>query len=317
MASGQLLINVQQKSAVPLDNPIPASQEYTITAATSTFDGTSAVGQFLPALQIIGPGGIVAATFVDWSNAVAAGDSVEVTFGPFLKQAATPATPCNHLTVLIEILGPNALWILDEVGGITADDTSGNHHDLTPTTTTPAWAAGASPAGTNWPKFTAGQSFGGLGATKTYSPNLSGDFTFLALFETDAPRASSNYGIASQGDPINNHSGWGLSIEGVNVGLGSRLSALIGTGGPQVAIEGDVTMTGGVPWFVGVSHTSGVWSLYVNGARQTSTYSGAYNPTAARFVLGGPASAFQFSGYNMLFVPSISDSDIALLYQAL
>lgn len=89
---GQLLINVPQVEAVPLDNPIPASQEFTITTATATFDGTAAVGSFLPCLQIVGPGGIIAGTFVDWSNPIGSGDVVEVTFGTFLSKPASTSS---------------------------------------------------------------------------------------------------------------------------------------------------------------------------------------------------------------------------------
>lgn len=85
--SDQVLLSVPQLQAAPLDYPVPAAQEIGLQTATATFDGSGAAGQFLPALQIIGPGGIVAGTFVNPNSPVAAGGEAEVTFGSFLTGA--------------------------------------------------------------------------------------------------------------------------------------------------------------------------------------------------------------------------------------
>jgi len=85
----QVLLNQPQVEDDALDYNLTGLQELVIQAATATFDGTGASGDYLPALQIIGPGGVVGATFVDWSNRITAGDSVEVTFGTFLRAATS------------------------------------------------------------------------------------------------------------------------------------------------------------------------------------------------------------------------------------
>ena len=71
-----------------IDHSIPGAQEIALQMATAVFDGTSAAGPFLPALQVIGPSGLTVGTFVDQSNPLAAGGTYEVTFGPFLRNAA-------------------------------------------------------------------------------------------------------------------------------------------------------------------------------------------------------------------------------------
>lgn len=66
---------------------IPDALTIMLKAINATFNGTGAAGAFLPAVEIISDSGHVAArVFTD--TAVAAGDSAEVTFAPFLRNAA-------------------------------------------------------------------------------------------------------------------------------------------------------------------------------------------------------------------------------------
>ena len=89
MATDQVLLNVSQTQAVPLNYNVPPSAELALQSVRATFDGTGAAGSFLPALEIIGPGGIGPFTFVDQSTPISAGASADVTFGPFLRGAAS------------------------------------------------------------------------------------------------------------------------------------------------------------------------------------------------------------------------------------
>lgn len=77
-----------ETAAAPNDWVIPGSLELILKAARAVFDGTAAVGAFLPALEIISDSGSPVGTYVA-TSAVAAGDAADVSFAPFLRPAAT------------------------------------------------------------------------------------------------------------------------------------------------------------------------------------------------------------------------------------
>ncbi len=68
---------------------VPSAVEFDLMAAHAIFAGTGAAGAFKPALQIIAPSGAVMASTT--GSTVTAGGSADVTFAPFLEEAATAA----------------------------------------------------------------------------------------------------------------------------------------------------------------------------------------------------------------------------------
>ena len=83
----QIIRSLPAVTAAPADFDVPNAVDWSVQIVSATYDGTGAAGAFLPAVQIVAPGGAVAFTFADPSVSVAAGGSAEVTFGPFLKTA--------------------------------------------------------------------------------------------------------------------------------------------------------------------------------------------------------------------------------------
>jgi hypothetical protein len=74
-------------SPAPLSYVVPGSQEIVLVSLFAEFDGTGAAGSFLPCVRIVAPGGGVVGEYIT-DSAVAAGSSAEVTFAPFLRNAA-------------------------------------------------------------------------------------------------------------------------------------------------------------------------------------------------------------------------------------
>jgi hypothetical protein len=66
-----------------LDFTVPGSQEIIVKAIKASYDGGGAAGSFIPAVQVISPAGEDAGTYTAVSE-LAAGDSADVSFGPFL-----------------------------------------------------------------------------------------------------------------------------------------------------------------------------------------------------------------------------------------
>lgn len=81
--SDQVLASLPDVASGNSDYPQAQSAEWQIESVRAIFDGTGAGGPFLPALQIIGPGGKIAGTYVDRSTPIAAGAEADVTWGPF------------------------------------------------------------------------------------------------------------------------------------------------------------------------------------------------------------------------------------------
>jgi hypothetical protein len=81
----QIIKSLPSVEPAPADFDVPNAVDWSVQIISATFDGTGAGGAFLPAVQIVAPGGEVAFTFADPSVSIAAGGSDEVTFGPFLK----------------------------------------------------------------------------------------------------------------------------------------------------------------------------------------------------------------------------------------
>lgn len=85
-------VNLNDRATGHLDYDVPATAEFLLKQAFASYDGVSAASAWLPALQLIGPDGNIAGSYVTGST-VAAGGSADVTFGPFLRGATTGSTP--------------------------------------------------------------------------------------------------------------------------------------------------------------------------------------------------------------------------------
>lgn len=83
-------------TAAPKDYAVPGTQELLLKAVRASIDGTAAGSAFLPALQLIDPGGHVMWTAVDRSNPVAGGGTADVSWFPGVKAAAASTTTSTN-----------------------------------------------------------------------------------------------------------------------------------------------------------------------------------------------------------------------------
>ena len=92
MAQADVQVPIPGTSDAPFDYQIPQSVEFLLKSVRASFDGSGAAAAFLPAVELIAPGG-ASSWLVPTDSAVAAGGSADVTFAPFLRNApaATPA----------------------------------------------------------------------------------------------------------------------------------------------------------------------------------------------------------------------------------
>ena len=84
---------------VPADYAVPNAQEVTLRALFAHFDGTAAGGDFVPTLQIVSDAGLTVAT-IPQDTTVVAGDSVDATWGPFLRSAKAAAAAAPFMEYL-------------------------------------------------------------------------------------------------------------------------------------------------------------------------------------------------------------------------
>jgi hypothetical protein len=81
MADGPALI-VEPGGGTPFAYQLAPGESMALSTVAAVFDGSGAGGDFLPALALYAQSGeLLSRTFT--SEAVAAGDSAEVTFSPF------------------------------------------------------------------------------------------------------------------------------------------------------------------------------------------------------------------------------------------
>ena len=108
----------------PQSYTVPNATEIIPRAVNATFDGTAAVGSFVPTLEIVSDGGVVIAR-VPADTTVLAGGSAEVTFAPFLGRGSGAGTT-GYVQVQDEGAALTERQILDFVGpGVTATDDAG------------------------------------------------------------------------------------------------------------------------------------------------------------------------------------------------
>lgn len=76
-------------ATVPKQYTVTGTQDITLRSVTASFDGTSAAGSFVPALQIVDNTGVTVATF-PIGTTLAAGASADVTWFPGLASGTSP-----------------------------------------------------------------------------------------------------------------------------------------------------------------------------------------------------------------------------------
>lgn len=111
--------------AAPQAYSVPNATEIIPRAVNATFDGSGAAGSFLPTLEIISDGGVVIAR-IPCDTTVAAGDSAEVTFAPFLR-AASGSASAGYSLVEQDAVPFTPRSTLNFTGtGVTVSDDPGN-----------------------------------------------------------------------------------------------------------------------------------------------------------------------------------------------
>jgi hypothetical protein len=220
------------------------------------------------------------------------------------------------LDEVITASSPDAWWKLNEAAGNTAVDSSGNGHDLTTDAgyTNPTWAQPSGPPGTQTALFNKAPNATRL--SRNGYAALPAEFSALGWFNrTDnGQQALIGQGTCRQaGFP-----GWQLDFEAFNQGATNRAILFIGSGGGPNTLEGDNALTVGLWHFIGVVRQAGVFTLYVNGAAQSTTSAAAYTATTGVWVSNDNA-ALGFNGYGsycMTFGRALSAAAIGAIYSA-
>jgi hypothetical protein len=209
-------------------------------------------------------------------------------------------------------LGADAFWKYDETAGTVAHDSSGNSNDVTAYPSNPTWGQAAGPPGTLTPLAPAGGGFGGNTGALHYSPlYTTGDFTFAGWSFTNGPSSTGTDVLGKQGS---GSAGWLFGMDGSAVSPGSRADLLIRDTGGNHSIQSDNALLVSTWYLLGFTHISGTWRMYVNGALQAATFSGAYTASA-----GNPIEMLlPFSGmrgsYVTMFDYGLTGAQMLSLY---
>ena len=174
----------------PLDYVVPVASDIQPLAITASFDGTSAVGSYVPCLEIIAQSGAVVA-YCPLDTTVAAGVSADVSWFPWRRGIATSVTPPpNPLGTIFAWydFADTSTITLDGSGKIQAiADKSGNSHDLGQSTAAQR-PSETTVNGHNAGLFAAASNTGLVGGP--WGDSLPVPFTILGVFTLDvAPGA--------------------------------------------------------------------------------------------------------------------------------
>jgi hypothetical protein len=112
------------ESDAPLTYTVPPSFSFTLMGVRASFDGGGAAGAFLPCVQLISDSGQIMAQTI--GSAVAAGDSADVTFAPFLRGAAAGSGPTNAVLYDVSNQTGGFLDAYTDTGAIDLEDHSGS-----------------------------------------------------------------------------------------------------------------------------------------------------------------------------------------------
>ena len=99
-------INVAGDPSTPLEYVVPGSTAFIPRAASCSFDGTGASGAFLPVMTWLAQNGDVIGRYI--APQVAAGDSAEVSWAPFLRPQAAATSGLTNLSVAFGRVNPSS-----------------------------------------------------------------------------------------------------------------------------------------------------------------------------------------------------------------
>ncbi len=191
-------------------------------------------------------------------------DAIRDALGP--PECCVPETSDPLDDVILATADLEAFWKLDESGGITAHDSSGNGFDLTSTGfTTPTWGATPIVVPDTSAAF-AVQAVTPMRFKRASFADLAlDDFTAIIFLRRAAGLTYD--ALIGQGDTVaSGGNGWFLSVEAFNQGLNNRLYAAKGPGtntlegGTPAITDTDAHM--GALTFELVTNT---WTLYLDG----------------------------------------------------
>lgn len=300
--------------AAPQTYAVPNATEIIPRAINATFNGAGTAATWVPVVEIISDGGVVIAR-CPCSTSVAAGGSAECSFYPFNDEPASATPSGQTLDEVIFSLSPWSWWKLDESAGSTAFDSTTFRQDMsTPGgSSDPTWGQAAGPPGTQ-------TAFFGSGANQVVNrpafADLTGDFTMCGWINRSTNLTSY---LLTQGSPFSAHTGVAIGIFAFNQGAGDRAFVAWGGGGTVRTIEGDNALATGTWYFVAAVRESGTFTLYVDGAAQTTTSALSYTSfagiNAAKDILQPLANDVTLS-YLMTFTYALSAAEVAAIYLA-
>lgn len=225
--------------------------------------------------------------------------------------SSTPA-----FVTAVEATNPDALWPLTETSGTIAYDALSGHHDAPANLSAATWATYTNPLGTPSPHF--GVTQGYRTATLDYSPNLAGDFTAAIWVYRTADLVDECMGQ----DVVEvNRIGWNILLHSASSVNPDVITLEIGTGVGAFYLPADSVIALNTWYWAVATHASGTWRLYVNGAVQSTTYSGAYsNASDRRIWIGYSGTSYGLVpdcglGYATLWATrALSGAEIAGIY---
>lgn len=120
--------------AAPKGYTVKGAQEIILRCVSGSFDGTSAAGSFVPAVQVVDPSGFIVGTYVLGSTLVA-GASADVSWFPLRKTTTSagpaPPNPISDLFAWYDFSDTSTLSLNGSGGIFNVTDKSGNGHTLT------------------------------------------------------------------------------------------------------------------------------------------------------------------------------------------
>lgn len=99
MPVADLLIVRDGGDAAPFNEKLPQGAKLSPVTVNAVFDGSGAAADFIPAVVLLNPSGVVIARAADPANVVTAGDSAEVSWFQGVKNAAAAAATGVELCI--------------------------------------------------------------------------------------------------------------------------------------------------------------------------------------------------------------------------